>query len=80
MSDVRDQKEQREAVEHCKSVRVKAAEIQQKLESGDLHGALARIGFLMQRLGDCIQELNAAMGKANENGYLPPLPRVPEEG
>jgi len=69
------QQAQKEALDKAQRVWSLAAEISRKIEDGDLRGALARIGFAQVALGECLPEITAALGFANDQGFLPPLPR-----
>lgn len=69
-----ENKDQINALNYIQLVRTKAAEIEGKIIAGDMAGAQARLASLIRLSGDCLEEINAARGKApTAAGYLGPL-------
>lgn len=66
-----------EALRAAAVCRGRVAEVAEKIESGDLRGALARVGFALADLAGLLGHLTAAHASANQAGYLPPLPAKP---
>ena len=66
-----------EALRAAAAGRGRVAEVAEKIRSGDLRGAFARVGFALADLAELLGHLTAAHASANQAGYLPPLPAKP---